>query len=828
MVDEHKKLPQEPASECDSEERPAEDQGDEQEKDSPAPPEPQIDQDEERSSIAVEIQSNNISADSIKQAGILIEQLNFLSDSASSVAVKLSVQHFRSWNQEDLERCETELVFDDITIYHLSRILEEKRLLILSGDPESGKGSTALLVASALVRQKHSKGALSCQGLDAAVSVDLDEISGAASFGRRVVLLEDALAGENPDLTRLLRTLDNICYRTLSERLRKNGSAIVLTVASHSIEAFKSGLEALGVLHQIDLSPLDLRLVALRRFVERLPLAGESRERLIAFLAANEEDLACELVTVPRIARFVREYLQEVAAERLTVRQALDRMDDLSQWLMSDLAGDLDAQAAALALVLCSAAPPAIGVPWFTFDRLRRRILDQLRQELRISDQALSPQELVRGPVVLDRARARVVDMPAPLPHLVQFKDDRYPQRLWHALLGSGRSLATLLLPLLKALTEESDAFLQASAARALGRLGQIDPVHEASQYLRSWTCGIDPPNDRAAAFLQGALASANGGYRDACLATVRHLASHEDADSAAAAIRALRLIGRPDPAVPLAELRRIVRQRLPVQTQLLRLVASEVAVLEGKIRQKASPRRVSAELRALHLESQKVMAPALVSAERLPILGASQYSLAGILFAQGGDLGPVLRELIFWMKTEPEKLAPLIAYLFLHHRGLIDLLDRHKWISGSLGLESCSRFLLTASRGTEEAAVLQDFLERIFRSLPIFPGLFRFVLEQRFLQILRNWSQEGCRLLGLRPTVVGLLSGLLASHDSYLRKTIDRFLRTDPHFMARGSRLRALAIDTLSGKGREPVPAAALRPQRLPAWLEKRNGEYE
>lgn len=789
---------------------------------------PQNDPDEDVSStISVEIQSENITADSIKAAGVYIEQLNLLSDSASLVAVKLSAQHFRVWAPEDLERCEAELVFDSGRVEELSQTLEEKRLLILVGDPESGKGSTVLLAASTLIRRKHLKGALSCQGLDATVSVDLDEISGAASFGRQLVLLEDALAGENPDLSRFLRTLDAVRCATLAERLRKNGSTLVLTATSHTIETCEARLASLGILQKVGPPSLDLRLLALRRFAERLPFAGGPRETLMAFLEANGEDLARDLGTIPKIVRFVQEYLQEVAEGKLTLRQALDRMEDLSQWLMNDLASDLDAQAAALSIVLCSAAPPAIGVPCFSFDRLRRMILDLLRRELRIpDDQPLSPQGLGRGSVFLDRARARVVDMPAPLPDVVRFKDDRYPRRLWQALLGSGRSLATMLLPLLQDLTSDFDPFLQMSAARALGRLGQIDPIHEAVPHLLAWTLDVEPTDDRAAAFLQGAVASSDGGYRDFCLARIRHLASQEGATSAAAAIRALRLIGRPDPAMPLEELRRIVRHRLPIQIELLRRVEREVATMEGEIRLRPNPRRVAAELRALHQESQKVMAPALVSTERLPILGAFQYSLAGVLLAHGGDPGPVLRELIPWMKTEPEKLAPLVAYLFLHRKGLIDLLDRHKWISGSFGTEACSRFLLSASRGAEEAAVLREFLERLFRSLQIFPGLFRSVLEQRFLQILRNWSQEGCKVIGLRPVVIGLLSGLLASEDQYLRKTIHHFLKTDSHFAARGSRLRALAVDALTGKGLDPIPAMSPRPRRLPSWMAKKEGE--
>src|SRR5262249_29681213 len=161
--------------------------------------------------------------------------------------------------------------------------------------------------------------------------------------------------------------------------------------------------------------------------------------------------------------------------------------------------------------------------------------------------------------------------------------------------------------------------------------------------------------------------------------------------------------------------------------------------------------------------------------------------------FSQGGDPGPVLRELLAQMKAEPVKLAPLFAYLFLHQRGLIDLLDRYKWSSGDLETET-SRFLLSSRSEGRDPMALGDLLEKMFSTLEAFPGFFRLLLERRFLEILKSWSREGCEVIGLRPTVARLLCVLLASKNEALRRRMGRFLETDPEFVVRGSRLQALA----------------------------------
>lgn len=775
---------------------------------------------------SVRFQSEHVTAGAIDVAGTIIKQLNVTMASGAVELVQLSIHHFRTRTPEELDLCETELVFEPEAVEELRWSLEETRLLILSGEPESGKGSTALLLASKMTKALRLKGLLTCYGLDSTVQIDPEKIASTSSFSRHVVMFEDALASDSSSFKEFIKSIDSVRLATLTERLRRNGSAIVLTVSSHNILDYEKRLASLGLLKHVTPPRRHLLLEALHRFVERLPQEGEQREALVALVSEIEGDLARELKTIPRIARFVQEYLGEIAKGNLTLRQALARMDDLSQWLTVDLAGDLDAQAAALALVLGSAVPPAVGVPWFPFDHLRRRIVDRLRKELRLpDDEPLSSVVLGRA-AFLQRARAHVVPMPSPLPDLARFRDDRYPQRLWHALLGPARELSTLLLPLLKELTLDCDPFLRASAASALGRLGQIGPTYLATPILQEWARDESAPEDSLGFFLQGIVASEDTGYRDFCLGALRQLALQDDPTVAQRAIHGLRLLGRPDPAVPIRELCILSRSRLPIQTERLRLVERDIVATEERVRSGPNPRKVFRDLRVLHAQSQVLMMVALVPEERIHLLGAIRFSLAGVLFSQGGDPGPVLRELITWMKAEPAKLAPLFTYLFLHRKGLIDLLDHHKWISGAFGTKPCSRFLLSASRGPEEAAVLREFLERIFRTLQVFPGLFQFLLEQRFLQILKNWSQEGCQVIGLRPTVVSLLCGLQASENPYLAKTVARFLRTDQHFTAKGSRLRALAVDVLNRRGLAPVTAASPRARRLPAWMRKQEEE--
>jgi hypothetical protein len=775
--------------------------------------------------IRAELISDRISAKQIEVVGQILNQ-HFNLIAGATEPVPLSARHFKARTAEELALCEEELIFEPEEIEELRSTFEETRVLILAGEPEGGKGSLGLLLGSNMTRTLRWEGLMTCQGLGSGVRVDLETVAEDKAFSRRVVMFEDALAGESSDLNAFLRTIDPLRLTALRERLRKNSAALLLTATSSSLGEPGRRLESLGILRTVAPPAPDLLVRALRHFATRLPRNGAGNEAVASFLDAHETELAKELRTIPRAARFVQEYLVEVAKGNLSIRQAMGRMDDLSHWLTADLAGDLDAQAAALAIVLGSAVPPAAGVPWLAFDDLRRGVTELLRKELRIpEDQPSSPPGLGRD--FLYRARAHVAVMPSPLAGLVRFRDERYPQRLWQALLGPAREFATLMIPLLRGLAFGPVPVLREIAASALGRLGQIDPTDLAVPLLRGWTRRASNREELAGCFLQGSVGSGDEAYQDLCLATLRDLAIESGAGVAEAAVRSLSYLGLPDPAVPIRELCDIAQERLPIQFDLLREVAEEVTAKEEEIRRKAEPRQVASILQALHAQGHLLLVAALVPEDRIHLLGAVQYALAGALFSHGGDPGPVLRELLARMKAEPVKLAPLFAYLFLHQRGLIDLLDRHKWRSSAFSTET-SRFLLSSRPGERDPEALRELLERIFCTLETFPGFFRFLLEQRFFEVLKSWSREGCEVVRLRPAAGRLLSALRASGNGALRRRMERFLEADPDFVIPGSRLQALAREVLDGRGFDAVPEEPSRPRRLPAWLRQPAGTGE
>lgn len=105
------------------------------------------------STNTVEFSSGIVSAANIEIAGQVFNQhFEVTAVAGGTESVQLSVRHFRSRTSQELELCEEELVFEAREAEQLQTAFEETRILVLAGEPEAGKGSLGLLLASRLTR----------------------------------------------------------------------------------------------------------------------------------------------------------------------------------------------------------------------------------------------------------------------------------------------------------------------------------------------------------------------------------------------------------------------------------------------------------------------------------------------------------------------------------------------------------------------------------------------------------------------------------------------------------------------------------------------------
>lgn len=730
---------------------------------------------------------------------------------AEARAKRLSPGHFETWVPNRLTQDVAELLPDDEhdeQIRHLVAVLEKWRILVLLGEPELGKATAALLMAHQLCVRGSISGVLLCRRLDGAVRVDFNELAGGEpAYHNHLLIFKDAFALDNADLQRFFAELTTTTRQSYAGRLKGAGSYLVFTSDPSKVKRSES-LLSLGILQQLSRpAPDDLAKSFQRQADYLVSDLGEiaiqaDKGKIQEVIDSEGKALAEELGTFPRVARFVRDYLLGIAQGRLTSSQALERMDDLRQWLLSDLTEDLDAFCATLALVLCSAKPRPQGVPWLQFEQVRREVVAALRRELRHTSRNREVRTLFHE-TVLEKARAEIVRSPFPEADLIRFADENYPTRLWQVLIGPGRNLLALLRPLLHNMLHEREPFLREVAAQALGRIGQLDSALVTNPLLEDWVYGEQSDQtDLLGQLLQGVVSSGDRSYRDGCLARLRRIAVGGNLKAARAAVVSLRGVGSVDLRAALAGLRHVLEDRVEMAWDFLRQAERMLREYEGAVRRE--------ELREA---GWAVLSAGFATEEGAFILGAVQYTIAGLMFS-ALDLTAVLEGLAEWIAEDKKDLAPLTAYLFLHERGLANLMQRYRVTLDRDWQElpvRCDRIVYALGTGGEAIKRAQTLLCRVFRTLSRFPGLFREILREELFIRLKGWAREACEVPELRGAVVQLLAGLYNSQETELGDAIDRWLRGDRDFANRQSELYKLAVDVLTWTGPSSGEASLL-----------------
>jgi len=738
-------------------------------------------------------------------------EIHEASGTSEASAKVLSPGHFETWSPSRLQKEVGELESDEALISNLVATLMERRILILVGEPELGKAAIAMLMANQICRQAEASGMSLCQRLEGAVRIDFNELTGDESaYHDQLLIIKDAFAWHNADLQRFCAEMTLTTARSYADRLKEVDSYLVLTSDSSKLQETAS-LQNLGILQQMQRPAPDLlakgfkhHAVHLMKVLGERAIPTDKVKKVEEFVNSNGPALAEKLGTFPRVARFVRDYLVSTAEEHLTEEQALERMDDLRRWLLSDLIEDFDAFCFALALVLCSGTRPE-GIPWLRFERVRRVVETALRRELRRSTKDREVRELCLHEAVVAKARAEIVRSPFPEGDIIRFTDERYPVRLWQVLTGPGRNLLALLLPLLHSMLHERDLFQQEVAAQALGRIGQLDPTFVTTPLLYNWIHGEQADQaEILGQLLQGVMSSGDHSYRNGHLALLLQTAVGGNLKAARAAVVSLKGVGNIDLQAALAGLRHVLNDRVEIAWDVLNEAVSMLREFEESVSRE--------ELREA---GWVVLSTGFASEEGAFILGAVQYTIAGLMFSLL-DLTPVLEGLADWMVEDKENLAPLVVFLFLHERGLANLMRRYKltivrdWRAKPM---RCDRIVYALGAGDEANKRVQTFLLRIFRSLSRFPGLFREILRAELFAKLKDWAQEACEVPVLRDAVVQLLAELRNSRDAELSAAIDRWLRGDHDFANRESELHKIAVDVLTWtREASPLPVAVSR----------------
>lgn len=679
-------------------------------------------------------------------------------------------------------------VGDGATMQRLLGRLEERRVLLLTGDRDVGKRTAALYLAVRMAREKKFESdPLLVDALERHIAVNLRDIAAdAPSFGKRTTVFADAFEQRNTQLRSFFANADQVGWDQLTELLRKNDAYFIFTSTSASVPF---GQQSTDRIAQCELHELGEELIreGIGKRLEWMTSAETTSGDRIALLSENRTRIVAELKTLAEIVSFLRHFVREES----DLETSLRRFRDASLWLRTALERDIDAWTFALALTLTQPLRNAESAPWADFERIRRAVAERIRTDVELfpkrrkpeegdESDVLTPSRSFSDDVVLERCRAVISKDSSRLGDVVRFEHPALAAQLWDTLMTRYRRILMLVLPVLRRIAEDdvSEWSLRVLAAQAIGRMGEIDPARITLPIIHRWAVSGDHAlRPLVGRVMQGVLASANENYRNLALrnidwlADVKATANEEEAkDGVLTAISAYAAIGEYEPFLAMARLGAVVTDYLAPLFGDLHKSEREVETVVTALSQVKSPSNRVAELQRRTLQFSRFLTN--IGAEHAPALLAVGQAISQLCLAH--DTVPILRATRDWIAKGGSPTGVLVALLFLNGISLrLQALP-----AGIRAMTGASGSPLLQSLGETRDAVHHfcSFLADVHASINTtfhMPAWMQHQSRERFAECLTTWAREAVANRDHRQRVQDVFTGLTVARRGSMRRDI-------------------------------------------------------
>lgn len=734
----------------------------------PAPPSPPLDPpapNEERAGGAMSIDTKidmsvgHAEAEKITLVG-KIDYVNQYFPSGDTVR-PFSVEHTVEVKFELESSIADQFVHDDKVIESALADLERQRMLLLSGERNSGKATMAVYLGTRIARKREFRNpTLSVRPLDERVDIELARVAAEEKFQKRVIVFTDIFDAKNRGLLEFFAHANRIECAALSEKLRAHDAYLIFTAASADVSRFQQQIaEALTcrnvepVPQELVKSGFDRKLAWLRKREiagpEHVRVASEHRDRIVSHLR-----------TMQRVSMF----LDQFVASDPNVELALGHFDDVDLWFGKDLPNDVDAWCFALTLAIAQSALGKMPVGWCEFERVRRAVAEAVKSDNEIfprrrrsesgaesaTEQQTSAQ-LLSDDRLFARCRAEVFSG-SRLGDVVSFIDPDHALAIWRRAVSHNRRVLTAIVPVLRSLAENErggvDYAVRALAAQMLGWIGEIDPFSITVPLVQREWVGARDRGQRpfVGKLLLGARRSENPSYRRVAMTAIDTFLLDGGADDQPATDRLLTAmsvysqIGAHELAVAMERLGEIAIRRLAPVVKDLNSVGRLNDLVNREL-SRSSSRRDTEDL-LYHSFRLGRLARQIWPTHVALVLALKQ---AIVYLCIVNEPVSVLRAMRDWIAKGGETTGTIVALLFLH--GIAEELDALSAKAASLeGASAPTPIMRSLSATAESVEHLAGFLADVHTAVTrpfSLPGGLQRDLQERFSDCLTGWARN-------------------------------------------------------------------------------------
>lgn len=702
-------------------------------------------------------------------------------------------------SREFTQELEALVVVDEDWTAKILQQLEERRVILLTGDRGSGKACIAKYLATRVAETHRLHKSLVVGPLERRRRILLRKVADEqASFGGRVTVFTDAFAHRNADLTAFF-TADRAAWDQLCATLHRHDAYWIFTSANVDLHPIRAKLSAGVACHELPAAPKHRIAPGIDKKLQWDAGKHAARGERLEILAANRDRLIRELRTIPRIYAFIDDFIRE----DVDLDRALERFDKASMWFARELASDVDAWCFALTLTLTRPTPDSPPVAWSDFEHLRRSITERIksdteifpRRKFRDVQHGDSVFEQTSGAALtddalLERCRAVVRKDVYGLRDVVTFEDTSRGDELWETLLCHNRRVLSAIAPLLKRMAESQaeSMSLRITAAQIIGRIGSVDAAAISLPLIRrEWLGGKDGVilSSLIGRLVQGVLASGIDKYQHAALHALGELAAvspkeldESGRDRLVTAIAAYSQLGDYPMAATMEHLGDIaIEHCAPSMAEMHQMFMLAEKADRDRAASTSGRRaeRLRARGRGLARRARQVLA------QQAPILAALEEAL--VYLAVMNDAVQTLTETRDWISRGGSSTGMVVTLLFLHEGGIADRLEGFALEADSeLGRTSIGPLLLAAASSRESAGALAGFLADLHGSINTMfamPADVQQRFRERFDECLTSWARGAVGSSLFREVLEDLFVTLASVRAGAMRRDIFMLLDT-------------------------------------------------
>lgn len=410
------------------------------------------------------------------------KNITIIRESLSRDSLKFfSVEQAFPFKDSDIKDSHELFVYPHASFGDLRTRLEQHRMLLLTGPPESGKLFTVKHLAFGMKKKlgQQESEVLWYNSEAAECEIQLgDLIKHSGELKNKILIFNNIFAQNTVSIARFFRSLNPQELVDNSDRLQRLDAFLLFTADNGTFEStvpthmpFKQDIV------EWDHGSLKEGLEKKLEHFCKLP-PGRDPDKAKLLLDARENDIIKEGKRMPRIALFIDTELDQILAGKAvedSIKEFFgDPRESIKKWFFNDIASNnpnFEASTFALCLALFN------GITYADFLIIHREITTLLLKKFIPYKNLKEFTFMFVESIHLDRCRASISKNGASNAFRIEFNDNEYRNAVLHILRNNYKKVLLLLVPFLVQLVQETESRqLRKKAMHNLVDIGTMAP----------------------------------------------------------------------------------------------------------------------------------------------------------------------------------------------------------------------------------------------------------------------------------------------------------------------------------------------------------------